>query len=167
LKEVIIDIETTGLNPLDKDARVVCIGIKCADYEEVLMSNREEALLTKFWGLPFFEGYFRVLGFNCIEFDLYYLLVRTFKYGIRIPDIKGKVIDLRLVLSYGNRFKNGKLEDYTTLFLGEKGKKKDYSGADVKTLWESGKYEELKQYCLYDVLLTYKIYERLKQMEVL
>ena len=165
-KDVIIDIETLTLDPLDPNARVVAIGVKCDDFDEVLVSNKEDELLERFWRLSFFDGSFRIIGFNVFNFDLPYLLIRTFKYGIRMPDIKGKTIDLRFVLSFGNKYKNGKLEDYSTLFMGKYGKKNG-EGSDVETLWKEGKYEELKTYCKNDVRLTFKIFERLVKMEVL
>ena len=166
MKEIIIDIETLSLDPLDEKACVVAIGVQCGNYNEVLMSVSEKDLLIKFWNLPFFEGYFRVIGFNIFNFDLPYLLIRSFKHGVEMPDIRGKTIDLRFVLSYGNKYKNGKLEDYSTLFLGEKGKKTS-NGSNVEGLWNSQKFQELKDYCRHDIFLTNKIYERLKQMGVL
>ena len=94
--------------------------------------------------------------------------MRSFKYGIRIPDIKGKTIDLRFVLSYGNKWAKGKLEDYSKLILGDRGcKLKDCDGSKVKELWEQGECDKLKKYCNQDVFLTERIYERLKVMGVL
>lgn len=80
MKEIIIDIETLTLDPLDQNAKVVAIGVQCGNYIEVLMSTSEKDLLSKFWNLPFFEGYFRIIGFNIFNFDLPYLLIRSFKY---------------------------------------------------------------------------------------
>jgi DNA polymerase elongation subunit (family B) len=168
MKEIIFDIETTTLEPFSKDSRVVAIGVKCGNYNEVLMSTQEKQLLEKFWDLPFFKDYFKLIGFNSFVFDIPYLIVRSFKYGIRIPDIKGKTIDLRFVLSYGNKWAKGKLEDYSKLILGDRGcKLKDCDGSKVKELWEQGECDKLKKYCNQDVFLTERIYERLKVMGVL
>lgn len=166
MKEIILDIETLSLDPLEPNAKVVAIGIQCGNYVEILMSPSEKDLLSKFWNLPFFEGYFRIIGFNIFNFDLPYLLIRSFKHGINMPDIRGKSIDLRFVLTYGNKYKNGTLEQYSMLFLGEKGKKTS-DGSNVEELWKSNKFNELKEYCRYDLFLTNKIYERLKEMGVL
>ncbi|HLG23747.1 MAG TPA: hypothetical protein VI564_02340 [Candidatus Nanoarchaeia archaeon] len=165
MKEIIIDIESLTLNPVEDEAQVVAISVKCGEFEEVLMGANEKALLTKFWGLPFFEGHFRVIGFCIAEFDLYYLLVRSFKHGVRVPDLKGRILDLRLVLNFGNKFKKGKLEDFAKLILGEKGMKNG-NGADVKSLWMAGEIDKLRTYCERDLYLTFKIFERLKQMGV-
>src|SRR3989344_2279303 len=166
-KDIIFDIETTTLDPLEEKAKVIAIGIQYEDNPiAVLMEETEKELLQKFWGLKCFEGWFRLIGFNSFTFDLPYLLVRSFKYGIRIPDIRGKSLDLRFILSYGNKFKKGKLDDFACLFLGQKFKKID-DGSNVETLYNTGKWDELKTYCGNDVFLTLKIYERLKNMSVI
>jgi len=168
MKEIILDIETSSLEPFEDGARVYCIGVRCGEFNEVLMHTSERKLLEMFWGLPFFEGYFRLITFNGFFFDLPYLIVRSFRYGIKIPDIKGRSIDLRFVLSYGNKFKKGKLIDYSKLILGKEGNKlKDCDGSKVKDLWDGGKHKKLREYCQQDVFLTHKVHERLKKMEIL
>jgi len=166
MKELIFDIETLSLDPLEEGAQVVCIAVQCGDFATVLLNKNEKELLKQFWRLIPFKEPFRLIGFNNSGFDIPYLLVRSFKYGLKIPDIKGRAIDLRFVLSYGNKFKKGKLEDYTTLFLYENGKKNGCNGEDVKSLWETGKHKELMDYCKHDVYLTASIYHRLKEMGV-
>ncbi|MEK6932378.1 MAG: hypothetical protein AABW56_01130, partial [Nanoarchaeota archaeon] len=78
----------------------------------------------------------------------------------------GKCVDLRFVLSFGNKFAKGKLDEYACLFLGEKFRKVT-NGSNVETLYNTGKWEELKEYCGNDVFLTYQIYLRLIKMGVL
>jgi DNA polymerase elongation subunit (family B) len=166
-KEIIFDIETTTLDPLEEDARVICIGVRCnidnRKFITVLAEDSEKRLLENFWSLPVFEGYFRLIGFNSFNFDIPYLLIRSFKHGIKMPDIRGKSIDLRFVLSYGNKFSKGRLDDYAKLFLKEK---KINNGNNVLDLWKEGKIDEITTYCGHDVFLTCKIYERLKRMGV-
>jgi len=168
MKEIIFDIETSSLEPFEDGARVYCIGVRCGEFNEVLMHNSERKLLKMFWGLPFFEGHFRLVGFCSFSFDLPYLLCRSFRHDIKIPDIKGKSIDLKYVLSYGNKFKKGRLIDYSKLILGKEGNKlKDCDGSGVKDLWNNGKHKKLREYCQQDVFLTHKVHERLKKMEIL
>ena len=165
-KDVIFDIETLTLDPLEEGARVVAIGVKCDNFQKVLTANKEKDLLLNFWNLSFFKGSFRLVGFNSFTFDLPYLLVRSFKYGIKVPDIRGKSVDLRFVLSYGNKFQNGKLNQYASLFLSKESQKLS-NGDNVKELWEKNKLEFIELYCGRDVYITFKIFERLKEMEVL
>lgn len=163
MNEIIFDIETLTLDPLEEGARVVSIGVKCGNYNKVLLDVDERELLSKFWDLPFFKSNFRLVGFNIIQFDLPYILTRSFKYGLKVPDFRGKVIDLRFKLSCGLKFKKGKLEDYSSLFMGEEGKKTN-NGCNVAELWANQEYHKLQEYCKHDVYLTDKIHSRLKFM---
>ena len=157
-KDIIFDIETLTLDPLEEDARIVAIGVRCEDFHKVLTADKEIDLLRTFWALPFFKENFRLIGFNSFTFDLPYLLVRSFKYGIKVPDFKGKSVDLRFVLSYGNKFKNGKLSDYASLFL-KNDELKLEDGHNVKEWWGQGRIEFIELYCGRDVFITYKIFE--------
>ncbi|MBI2107430.1 ribonuclease H-like domain-containing protein [Candidatus Woesearchaeota archaeon] len=165
-KDIIFDIETLTLDPLEEGARVVAIGLRCGDFHKVFTANKEKDLLTEFWNLPFFNGSFKLIGFNSSQFDLPYLIVRSFKYGIKIPQIQGRSIDLRFVLSYGNKFQNGKLSQYASLFLKEETQKLS-DGNSVKEWWEQNEIEFIELYCGRDVFITFKIFERLKNMGVI
>lgn len=168
MKDIIVDLETLDLNPVNSDSRIVAIGVRCGKYENVLMHRNERILLKKFFALPFFQERFRLIGFNSFSFDFPYLIIRSFKYGLKIPDIRGKTIDLRYVLSYGNKMQKGKLIDYGQLILGELGNKyQDLNGDAIYGLWKSGRHDLIKEYCLQDTRITYTIYERLKYMGIL
>lgn len=114
---IIFDIETTGLEPL-KD-RIICIAFKLNGKEEAIINTDEKVILEKFWNyireIKTKDFSFRLIGFNCWSFDIPFLLIRSFKHGIKVLDTKGKVIDLRYLLSYGNKYQNGKLSDYAEL----------------------------------------------------
>jgi len=165
-QDVIFDIETLTLDPLEEGARVVAIGVKCDGFQKVLTADKEKDLLLKFWSLPFFKESFRLIGFNSFTFDLPYLLIRSFKYGIKVPDIRGKSVDLRFVLSYGNKFQNGKLNQYASLFLNKESQKLS-NGDNIKELYEQNKIEFIELYCGRDVYITFKIFERLQNMGVI
>lgn len=168
MKEVIFDIETTTLDPFDKNARVIAIGVKYKTTEQVITGLNEEALLRRFWDLPFFEGYFKLIGFNCLSFDLPYLITRSLKYKTKVPFLRGNIIDLRLILSFGNKYQKGKLTDYTKLLLGKKGEKLDgIDGSMMLNLWKKQELERIANYCMKDVMLTAEVYFALKDMGVL
>jgi len=168
MKEIIFDIETTTLEPFEDYARVIAIGVKCGNIKRVITGLSEESLLRKFWDLSFFEGYFKLIGFNCFSFDLPYLLARSLKYKIKIPQLRGNVIDIRLILSFGNKYKKGKLTDYAKLILGKKGEKLDgINGSFILELWKKKDIETIEKYCMKDVSLTYEVYFALKEMGVL
>lgn len=158
---IIFDIETTGLEPL-KD-RIICIAFKLNEKEEAIINADEKAILEKFWNsikeIKTKDIGFRLIGFNCLSFDMPFLIIRSFKHDIKVPDTKGKVIDLRYLLSYGNKYQNGKLSDYAEL-IGLEQKYNGYNGSDMKSLFEEGKLDEIKRYALSDIKITFGIYER-------
>ncbi|KKU13155.1 MAG: hypothetical protein UX17_C0026G0009 [Parcubacteria group bacterium GW2011_GWC2_45_7] len=74
-------------------------------------------------------------------------------------DTSGKVIDLRYLLSYGNKYQNGKLSDYAEL-IGLEQKYNGYDGSDMKRLFEEDKFAEIEKYALSDIKITFGIYKR-------
>lgn len=158
---IIFDIETTGLDPL-RD-RIICIASKLNGKEEAIINADEKVILEKFWNsikeIKTKDLGFRLIGFNCWSFDLPFLIIRSFKHGVNIVDTRGKVIDLRHLLSYGNKYQNGKLSDYAEL-IGLEQKYNGYNGSDMKKLFEDGKLAEIEKYALSDIKITFGIYER-------
>jgi len=161
---IVFDIETTGLDPF-KD-RVVAIGVKTDTDECVITEKSEQVMLEKFWRKLEQQSYFRLVGFNSTTFDIPFLNIRSLLYGVKVVDVRGKHIDLRFVLSYGQHFKNGKLEDYAKL-LGIKPKYNGFTGAHIPILWEHGKIDELVEYVLQDARMTYSIFNKAKRVNLL
>jgi len=162
---ICFDIETTGLDPI-KD-RITAIGVKNCYREEALIDKDEKFILEEFWKMIAKKyPYFRLVGFNCLSFDMPFILIRSFKHGVKVFDVRGKVIDLRFVLSHGNRYQQGKLEDYATL-IGLDTKYNGYDGADAIKLWKNKQLMELEKYVLSDVQITYGIYKRVKEVGLL
>jgi uncharacterized protein YprB with RNaseH-like and TPR domain len=163
--DVIYDIETNGLNAQDDD-RVCAIAVKIDDIERVFIGPDEKTVLTDFWDQTRQFKDFRLVGFNSASFDLPFLLVRSFKHGVIVPNLKYRSVDLRLVLSMGNKFAKGKLEDYAKL-IGAPMKLNNWSGAQAIILWKEGRYDELSEYVLQDVRITDSILQRCKQIGVI
>lgn len=165
MEHVIFDIETTGLNPV-KD-RITAIGVKNGFGEDALIDKDEKYILEEFWKMVRRKyPYLRLVGFNCLSFDIPFILIRSFKHGVKVFDIRGKVIDLRYVLSHGNRYQQGKLEEYAKL-IGLSTKYNGYNGSDAVKLWEANKLNELREYVLSDVKITFGVYQRVKEVGLL
>ena len=158
---LIFDIETTGLNPLID--RIICIALKSNGKELIIIDSNEKVILEKFWNyvreIKIKDLGFRLIGFNCWSFDLPFLIIRSFKHGVNVVDTSGKVIDLRYLLSYGNKYQNGKLSDYAEL-IGLEQKYNGYDGSDMKRLFEEDKFAEIEKYALSDIKITFGIYKR-------
>jgi len=95
-----------------------------------------------------------------------FILIRSFKHGVKVFDIRGKVIDLRYVLSHGNKYQQGKLGEYAEM-IGLKAKYNGYNGGDAVKLWEANNLSELREYVLNDVQITFGVYQRLKDVGLL
>ena len=158
---IIFDIETTGLDPL-KD-RIICIALNLNGKEEAILDIDENVILKKFWDfigeIKTKNASFKLVGFNCWSFDLPFLIVRSFKNGIKIIDTGGKVIDLRYLLACGNKYQNGTLNDYAAL-IGVGQKYGGYNGSNMKRLFEENKFDEIKKYAISDIRITFDIYKR-------
>lgn len=162
---ICFDIETTGLNPLQD--RITAIGLRNKDAELAIIEEDEKKLIEDFWKAAAKNyPYVRLVGFNCFSFDMPFIIIRSFKLGIKVVDVRGKIIDLRLVLSQGNKYQQGKLDDYAKL-IGLKSKYNGYDGADAIKLWETKNILELEKYVLSDVEITFGIYERVKEVGLL
>lgn len=163
MKPIVFDIETDGLNPLEN--RITAIGIKTDKQEIVIMEEDERRMLERFWTFLSRFDKFRLIGFNNFNFDQYFLNIRCFKHNVKILDVKGRTIDLRFVLSNGNRFKNGKLGEYAFL-LGFK-KYSDLGGELVVDAWKNRKLGIIEKYLRQDLKITYAIMLRCGEIGLL
>jgi uncharacterized protein YprB with RNaseH-like and TPR domain len=117
--KAIIDIETTGLEPL-RD-RIIVIGLYVLDTGDSVIidcSDNEEMGLRAFWGAIEKYNIVKLYGFG-IDFDWTFIKLRSLKYKIKIlrhfKKWEGR-FDLRQILN-SNRFAKGTLRDYAE-FLG-------------------------------------------------
>jgi uncharacterized protein YprB with RNaseH-like and TPR domain len=161
---LVFDIETTGLSPFDD--RVTVIGLRVDDTDYTFINEDEEVMLREFWSFTELFLRWKLVGFNIYAFDIPFLVARSFKYGIRIPDLKYRVVDLRLMLSFGNKYAKGKLEDFARL-LCVPAKLNGLTGAEAISLWHDGNYDDLKSYVLQDVNITAQIFERCLEVGLL
>ncbi|MBU0953342.1 MAG: hypothetical protein KKA90_02900 [Nanoarchaeota archaeon] len=155
----IVKIETTTLEPFEKDARIVSIGIKDTQTGDVIIlaEQDERFLLEQFWK----QVTDRVIGFN-FDFDYRWLIVRSLKHQVPVQQLV--VTDLRTVLGLGKKFAPGKLEEFAEL-IGE-GREKFHS-REIPILWKLGKLEEIKSFNQADLELIEKLYERMKVIGLL
>lgn len=165
MENVIFDIETDGLNPITN--RITAIGVKNGFGEDALIDKDEKYILEEFWAMVRRKyPYLKLVGFNCLSFDIPFILIRSFKHGVKTLDIRGKVIDLRLILSHGNKYQQGKLGEYAEM-IGLKTKYNGYNGGDAIKLWETNNLIELREYVLNDVQITFGIHQRIKEVGLL
>ena len=173
--EIILDIETASLTSDSEGAlspingRVIAIGMKYLKEEVIIMEDDERLLIQKFWDyireLKKKFSVIRYVGFNIRDFDFYFIINRSLHHNIEIvKPTQDSFIDLRehlaLFKTYG---KKGTLNDYAKL-IGIEGKYKDMKGGDVPLLWKQGLKDEISQYLKQDLFMTYKLFERCKNI---
>lgn len=121
MKRSIIDIETTGLQPVKDDNRVLAIGVDNA----IIMHPNEKQSLTEFW--EYLSTYTQLCGFNIDGFDIRFLLIRSVKH--RVPVKRFTTLDLRRILANNQYKAEGTLTDYCRIFGIEDGD--ELTGAEM------------------------------------
>ena len=159
---VVLDIETTGLNPLDD--RITAIGVIFKDEKKAFMDPEEKILLISFWDwlkkipLP------TIVGFNVYKFDIAFIHKRSMKHDINVPfSLKDAFLDLQYELNFYQQRCPGRLEDYA-LYLNIQGK--SGSGKKAVILWEENRLVELESYCMDDVRVTFELFQRCLKAKV-
>jgi DEAD/DEAH box helicase domain-containing protein len=158
---VVIDIETQksfaevkDKNP--KDLKVSVAGVLVKKNNNLNYQGFWENELAKLW--PILEQAELVVGFNLYSFD--YPVLSAYYSGdlFKLPtlDILKEFKD-----KAGHRISLNRIAAST---LGEK---KTGHGMEAISLFNQGRLDELKKYCLKDVELTYKVYEYGKKFGLL
>lgn len=158
---IVFDLESQGLNPCYGD-KITCICAKDNDGDifKKAGDNEKEIILNFFNWLSSKKDYFFVT-INGKDFDIPFIITRCFLNGIDFLSseflLKVPNFDLQQLTS-----KKISLSDLAILFLGTK--KSNY-GKYAIILATEKRYEELIKYCMEDVLLTEKIYYKIKEFK--
>ncbi|VVB77443.1 putative 3'-5' exonuclease related to the exonuclease domain of PolB [uncultured archaeon] len=164
--DIIVDIETTGVDPL-KD-QVVAIGM-IGEWGgmRIFQGTNEKQILQEFWK-ELRKGHEQVtiVGFNIDDFDWQFLKLRSLKHRVEIQHFQKYVQrkDIRLILD-ANRLKKGtRLSDYCA-FLGIPDGD-ELVGSMIPQLFAEGKYEEIKKHLEFDLDKTLQIWKLMKEYRV-
>ncbi len=153
------------LNPID--SKIIAIGLKTTKDNKVviLQSDDEKQMLQDFWKL--FSRFRdnnglsnKVVGFNIKDFDISFLITRSFINNIHvIPFSIKEIVDLRDVLSgYKRGPTRGTLKEYGVI-IGVK-LVDDIDGSKVAETYWAGNNELIKEYLIKDIELTEKIHQK-------
>ncbi len=156
------------LNPID--SKIIAIGLKHSQEPIILQNDDEKSMLEEFWiELATFrkgDPSKKIVGFNIKEFDLTFLVTRSFIHKVKItPFVLKEVIDVREKLA-AYRFGpvRGTLKEYGR-FLGFA--ETDVDGSKIAELYWAGKLEEIKKYLKNDLQITEKICQRLIETNIM
>jgi hypothetical protein len=172
-KELYLSLPEEGrkklLNPID--SHIVAIGVKKSGGEsQILFSADEKAILTGFWSILSIAKQsnilFRLVGFNVKDFDLPFLVTRSFLCGVKIqPFILKDVVDVREQLSafkYGPT--RGKLKEYASL-IGTP-ILEDMDGSQVAERYWKGEHDKIQEYLKKDLELTEVLHQRMIDLRI-
>ena len=165
-------IDDMGMNPLMNI--VCCAGIHFVDTEKgttsstgIMLENESRLarinLLEDFWASVHDVEHF--VTFNGRAFDTRVLYVQNMRLGVR-PSVqistgkynKGNHTDIRLVLNGDDPFAKGNLDFFANIFLDDH-KTEGIDGKLVNDYWQIGAYDKIREYCLKDCELTYRLFD--------
>lgn len=151
---VVVDCETTGLSPLYGD-RLTCIGARDNLGNSFCESLENEwALIQKFLVWLTARSTHTLVTANGRDFDVPFIVIRATLLGIPSSDFHFLPAMAHFDLQTVTKRKVS-VDDMAKLygFAGKSG-----NGFDAIRLWEHRKIDELKRYCMDDVLLTERLF---------
>lgn len=161
-------LDGAALSPLT--GQILVIGL-LSDGKTDFLEGDEKTLLAGFWERAdaILSVYGNLIGFNCVAFDLPFLVKRSYVHGVHVPRIIGgwnkrywnwnaDILDLRLLWQMGDRQAHGSL-DVISRFLGLAGK--TGSGKDFAKLYAEDR-EKALEYLARDVALTEAVYLKMQ-----
>ncbi len=157
------------LNPID--SRIIAIGVqKNADPIQIFSGEDEGKILAAFWSTlttrPQGSGPYRMVGFNIKDFDLPFLVTRSFLKGVKIhPFLLKDVVDVReqiAAFKYGPT--RGKLKEFAAL-LGMS-VLDDVDGSQVAERYWKGELSKILDYLRRDVELTRAMHVRIIDLRI-
>ena len=165
----VFDIETLGVFPLEKEKnteeRVIksnkIIAISLLDIDSDIpisfYGEDEKEILEQFWNAIKNEK--TLVGFNCISFDISFILVRSLLNGVKISEnFKNlKIVDLRKIIYPYNDFGVGGLRDFCDYLSIPYTSK---NGSEMLELYKNKDWEEIKKHSEEDVKITKALYQK-------
>ncbi len=156
------------MNPID--SKIVAIGIRHDDRNQIFMDESEKKILDDFWlawkTIKKGDPSVKVVGFNILDYDLPFITTRSFINDVVISPFTIKlVIDLRQKLSaYRSGRVRGTLKELSELIGGEKAEE---DGSMVAKWCSENNMDKLKEYLSKDLEKTDALYKRALKTNVL
>ncbi len=154
------------LNPID--SRLVAIGLRYNAKTVIIQDKNEKIMLEEFWNelKTARKNKSKIVGFNIKDFDLPFLVTRSFINNVKIESFIIKdVIDLREKVSafrYGQT--RGKLKEFGE-FMGIELHEMD--GSKVAEECIKGNFEKLKEYLKKDLEITEQMLKRIVETRII
>ena len=147
---------------------VLCIGFAYEDSDDVtVLSGSEAEILRNFWQLysRVFTDNQSIIGWNILDFDLPFLIRRSWKHSINIPkqlfNSHGRLsdstfCDLKKIYACGVYGEHHSLDTAAKHILGRGKSDQEVTGAEFWRFWEGTPEQQAlaRQYLTNDVLLV-------------
>jgi hypothetical protein len=168
---LIVDIETTGLNPWE--CRIICIGYKdpaMPDSDPIcILDEDEEKILLEFLSVFVAGKYNQLIMYNG-AFDYRFIFARCLYYRITCKEwVNASIYDIMQVMQQVKQTyvysmnKSGGLDNWITFLLGVS---KTLTFEEMLAAWELKEYLQIIEYNINDVqteFLLYALIESVKQ----
>jgi uncharacterized protein YprB with RNaseH-like and TPR domain len=157
------------INPID--SRIVAIGVRHNEVDQIFCDSSEIQMLEGFWNayrnLAPAQSLVPLVGFNIKDFDLPFLLARSFINFVKIrPFLISEVIDLREKLcAYSHTTRaRGRLKEYGALMgIEDIG----INGSHIADLCIQNNMDEIVRYLKHDLLITDRMFQRARDTNIL
>lgn len=149
--------------------QIICIGLfEESDQSTTSLVGSEETILRKFWSIIGKPQYQRgtFVHYNGMGFDVPFIIKRSMVHKIPITNQQflnmtkfrtNPHYDVALMDSNWGSWNPMVKLDLITQMLGIPSPKEKISGEHVYDYWKEGKIGEVAEYCLRDVIATYKV----------
>ena len=169
LYPVIIDIETTGLDPFSD--RIVAIGIKRGNNVRVFIDEKENQILRDFYNfiLKFPDPLTSqiLIGYNIQNFDIPFITARTIRIGYSVEASYLRRMYRADLMTIVTRYLNTRNRNLSLRavadFLGIE-VNDSVSGSDIPQLWQEGDFNAIIEHCISDLSVTAQVYEKLRYL---
>ncbi len=156
------------INPID--SKIIAIGIRYKGKNIIFSGKSEKEILEEFWiewkTIKKGGDGVSVVGFNIKNFDLPFITSKSVVHNVVIaPFLIKQIIDLReKINAYRYGHSRGTLKEYAELIGASI---LDMDGGDIAQLCIDDNYEKIIKYLENDLVITEKLYERVKTTDVL
>src|SRR3989344_486935 len=157
------------LNPID--SRIVAIGLRAAGKDTAILQEEDEKkMIDSFWhefgAFRKLNPFGKLTGFNVKDFDLPFLVTRSFITGsVVVPFTLKETIDLReSIAAFTFRHTRGKMKEFAEL-IGIK-TIEGFDGADVAEAHWAGEHAKIAEYLRKDIEIIEAMAKRLVALKI-